>query len=1074
MKSKFMADGRRCISFLLCMILLLAMLPVSAGAAAAEEAKVVRAGWYEDAYNITGEHGERSGYGYEYEQSVAAYTGWSYEYVRNGWADLLEMMENGEIDLMGGISYTEERAQKMLFSELPMGTEKYYLYADLEHTDISASDLSTLNGMRVALMPTSVQATQFYEWEKSHDLHLKYVDVNSFEEGKQMAENHEIDCVLSTETPDWVEFGMSAIAVTGGSDIYFAINKDRPDLKTELDNAMRKMEQEKPFYADELHKRYLSAVSTPVLSKEEKSWLAQHGALRVGFLKEDPGISMLEESGKLSGVLTDYIALAKNSLGDIELEFTLVGFDSLDEEIQALKDGELDFIFHFTQNPYVAEENEFVLSNTVLAFNMVAVTMQNYFNENAQNRVAIQKDELLVKWYVSYYYPDWEIVDYASEDDAEKMVFNGRADCLIAESGQLEKYSENKRLHNVFLTQAGNTAFAVRRGDSLLMSILNKTLLTIPSSMLTGALYTYDSSLRKVTLLDVLKENLLVVTSGSIVLFALVVLTILCFLKKSQRAEAAATQAARQTRELNRKLQESQHELQAALQAAETASRAKTDFLASVSHDIRTPMNAIIGLTTLMKSETGLSERMQEYLTKLETSSHHLLELINNVLDMNRIESGRATLHISSVNLAEQVTQVETLVRPQVNAREQTLHIITTHLNHEYVLADPTRLQQVLVNLLSNAVKYTPQGGHILFELEELPRSNYHYARYKFIVQDDGIGMSEDFLQHIFDPFARAENSVTNQVQGTGLGMAITKNIVGLMGGVIHVDSTPGKGSRFEVTMEMPIDTEADRNVQHLSVLLVQCEKDEDFQRVQDATEGKPIHLHRTGSVEEGLDALRQATFDVVLMSLCTPEEAVQELRTQSGPNTILLGAAGPDMPEPEAKNGLDGALPYPFFLSNLETEVRRVQEIRRMADMQEDVSPLCGMRFLCAEDNEINAEILKMLLESKGASCTLYSNGQELVDAFAAVQPGDYDMILMDVQMPVMDGLEATRRIRNGKNPLGRTIPVIAMTANAFLEDMQKSREAGMDEHLSKPVDIEVLEQTVRRFKAYPPPENE
>ena len=1058
---------RRSACFLLCLFLLTALLPVSVMSAEADtDTKVVRAGWYEDAYNITGENGERSGYGYEYEQSVAAYTGWSYEYVRNGWADLLEMMEKGEIDIMGGISYTEERAQKMLFSELPMGTEKYYLYADLEHTDISPSDLTTLNGKRVALMPTSVQATQFYEWEQAHDLHMEYVDVNSFEEGKRMAENDEIDCVISTETPDWVEFGMSAIAVTGGSDIYFAINKNRPDLKAELDTAMRKMEQDKPFYADELYKRYLSAVSTPVLSNEEKIWLNQHGTLRIGFLKEDPGISMLDgETNQLSGVITDYVSLAKDSLGNQKLTFTLVGFDSLADEIQALKDGEIDFIFHFTQNPYIAEENGFVLSNTVLAFNMAAVTTQNYFNETSANRVAILKDEQLVKWYISYYYPDWKIIECNTEADVERMVLNGQADCLVAESGQLEQYSQNKRFHNVFLTQAGNTAFAVNRGESTLMSILNKTLLTIPSSMLTGALFTYDSNLRKVTLADFIRENILVFASVSITVFLLILLLILSFLRKSKKAEAAAREAARQSQELNQKLQQSQHELQTALQAAETASRAKTDFLSSISHDIRTPMNAIIGLTTLMKNEEGLSDRMREYLDKLESSGHHLLELINNVLDMNRIESGQTTLQLTSINLAEQVAQVDDLIRPQTNQKNQTLTIVTTHLNHEYVMADPTRLQQVLVNILSNSVKYTPIGGRILFELEEMPR-NGHYARYKFIVQDNGIGMSQEFLQHIFDPFARAENSVTNKVQGTGLGMAITKSVVDLMGGVIHVDSTPGQGSRFEVTLELPIDTEADQNVQHLSVLLVGCDKDADFQRIQDAVEDKPIHLHRTRTTAEGFTALRQATFDVVLLPLATPEKDVLRLRALAGVDTVLLGEAGPETAEPEPRAGQDGVLPYPFFLSNLEAEVRRVQEARKAANQPEDVSPLRGMKFLCAEDNEINAEILRLLLESKGASCTIYPNGQEIVDAFAAVRPGDYDMILMDVQMPVMNGLEAARRIRSSANPLGKTIPILAMTANAFLEDIQKSREAGMDEHLSKPVDIKVLEQTVRRLR--------
>ena len=520
----------------------------------------------------------------------------------------------------------------------------------------------------------------------------------------------------------------------------------------------------------------------------------------------------------------------------------------------------------------------------------------------------------------------------------------------------------------------------------------------------------------------------------------------------------------------NRELKRAQTTTAEALQAAEAASKAKTDFLSNMSHDIRTPMNAIIGLTTLMENEPGLSDKMREYITKLESSGHHLLELINNVLDMNRIESGKTTLNVTNINLAEQVTQVETLISAQADQRNQTFTILTSHLNHEYVIADPARLQQILTNILSNSVKYTPKGGHILFEIEEMPR-NEHYAKYKFIVHDDGIGMSEEFLQHIFDPFVRAENSTTNKVQGSGLGMAITKSIVDLMGGVIHVESTPGKGSRFEVTLEFPIDTEADKNVQHLSVLLVSATDDAAFQRVQDAVAGKPIHLHRTRTLDEAFVALQQASFDVVLMSLDTTDDAVEQLRKLAGPVAVLLGAAEGKNPTAVAAAGLDGVVPYPFFLSNLENEVQRVQQVRKEAAQHEDVSPLCGMKFLCAEDNEINAEILQMLLETKGASCTICHNGQEIVDAFATVKPGEYDMILMDVQMPIMDGLEATKRIRSGANPLGKTIPILAMTANAFLEDRQKSKDAGMDEHLSKPVDIKMLEQTVRRFRLTPPP---
>ena len=410
-----------------------------------------------------------------------------------------------------------------------------------------------------------------------------------------------------------------------------------------------------------------------------------------------------------------------------------------------------------------------------------------------------------------------------------------------------------------------------------------------------------------------------------------------------------------QLTQANDELRQAQDIAAEALQSAERASEAKTDFLANMSHDIRTPMNAIIGITTLMKNELHQPEKLAEHLGKLENSGQLLLGIINDILDMSRIESGKTTLNVEKMNLPQQISQLDSIIRQQAGQRRQTF-TVSTHLQHENVLADPNRLNQVLMNILSNAVKYTPNGGHIQLEVDELPR-NEHYARYRFVVQDDGIGMSADYQKTLFDPFTREESSGTNKVQGTGLGMAITKSIVDLMGGSINVESATGKGTRFEVVLEFPIDAEADH-----------------AQQVQ-----------------------------------ALPEEA-------------------------------------------------------------EETSPLSGMKFLCAEDNAINAEILQMLLETKGASCTICPNGQEIVDAFANVKPGEYDMILMDVQMPVMDGLEATRRIRNGENPLGRVIPILAMTANAFLEDMQKSKEAGMDEHLSKPVDIAALEQTVKRFRVTPP----
>ena len=568
---------------------------------------------------------------------------------------------------------------------------------------------------------------------------------------------------------------------------------------------MRKMEFDKPFYADELYQRYLSASYTPVLSSEEQDWVTQHGDIRIGFLTSDAGISTyVPESGQLVGVINDYITFASDSISNQKLDFSLVGYDSMEEEIQALKDGQIDLIFHFAQNPYVAEENNFVLSNTVLTLNMAAVTAQNYFNENHANTVALLKDDLLLKWYVSYYYPDWNIVEYNSLKDAEAAMRSGENDCLLAESGEVAKYREDKRLHSVFLTQDGNVSFAVARGDVTLMSILNKTLRTIPASMLTGALPMYEASLEKVTVTDFVKDNFLVASVMLITFFGMILAVILVSLRRSRIAEANAKEAARQARKLNQKLQESQRELRAALQQAESASSAKTTFLSNVSHDIRTPMNAIVGLASLMENDLQNPGKLQGYIDKLKTASWHLLNLINEILDMSKIESGKATLNIQPFRMAEQITQVDSVIRQQAVLRDQQFTVQVHDLLHENVEGDATRLRQVLLNILSNAVKYTGHGGSISLNVEEILRSG-HYARYKFTVTDNGIGMSKAFQKHIYESFSRAENSVTNKVQGTGLGMAITKNIVDMMGGVITLQSQLGKGTRFEVVLDFKI-----------------------------------------------------------------------------------------------------------------------------------------------------------------------------------------------------------------------------------------------------------------------------
>lgn len=508
---------------------------------------------------------------------------------------------------------------------------------------------------------------------------------------------------------------------------------------------------------------------------------------------------------------------------------------------------------------------------------------------------------------------------------------------------------------------------------------------------------------------------------------------------------------------------------EAASREAEAASKAKSDFLANMSHDIRTPMNAIVGITGLMAHEEKLSDKMHDYIEKVQLSSKHLLGLINDILDMSRIESNEVTLNPEHVSLAEQIGQIDSMIRAQVNEHNQKFRIHVNEIAHEYLICDGVRLRQIMLNLLSNAVKYTPQGGEIILDFREVPCDQPDHAKFHFSVTDNGYGMTPEFMEHIFEPFTRAENSMTNKVQGTGLGMAITKNIVDMMNGEIRVESEIGRGSCFEITLTLPIDKEKNCNIEAKSILLVSNE-DRLVRNVGASVSEAPVEFYAVTTEEEAAGWLTQEQTDVILLSGCIQNKTLKEtvdLMHQTAKNAILIFCVDYVQSEEEqeeiAESGVDGIVFRPFFLSNLETAIARTKT--RSVSETENESILKGMHFLCAEDNELNAEILKEILHMYHAECTIYSNGEEIVQAFQTVKPGEYDAILMDIQMPKMNGMEATRAIRSGSNPVGKTIPIIAMTANAFSEDVQHCIGAGMDAHIAKPLDIAVLEKTLRKF---------
>ena len=933
---------RKSVCAMLSLLLLLsAVLPVKAAAETAP-AKVVRVGSFEDTFNYVNEKGARKGYGYELLETLSGYTGWQFEYVTCDWSDCFEKLKNGEIDIMGDISYTEDRAEEMLFSDEPMGEEKYYLYADFSRTDISASNFKTLNGKKIGVLMGTEPEEMLTEWEEKHGIKTEHVNISDNEDVKQKLANHEIDCFVSLEESFWAERGISTITRVGESGIYYAINKNRPDIKEELDDAMRALDEAVPFYTADLYKRYFSMDYTPILTGEEKAWLRKHGAIRMGFLTSDGGVSTYDPAtGELTGAITDYIQFAAGCLGNQELEFQIVGYDSIEAELDALKSGEIDMIFHFDQNPNLAEEYRIACTSTTWITNLMAVTNKEHFNESKANRIAVPQNKLSLKKYLAFYYPQWEIVDCDTQEDAAKLMETGRADCFVTGISSEENYSKKYGFYSVPLLNPVKSCFAVNSGNCSLLSILNKTIKAKPINLLAGSIAMYQSSARKVTLSEFIKDNFFMVLLISSIAVAAVLLTILKLLQKARKAEAAAKKAANDTQELNAKLQ-------VAVENAESANRAKSTFLFNMSHDIRTPMNAIIGYADLASRHLDDPEKLEKYMENIQVCGQNLLMLLNNVLDLARIENDKTEIEYSVSDVEKDFRNCIAMFQNQADSKGQTL-TVTAQLQHPYVYADIPHLTEVCTNLVSNAVKYTGACGTIHCDITQKPGKKEGWCDTVITVADNGIGMSQEFQKHIFEPFERERTSTVSKVEGSGIGMGIVKKLVGLMGGTVEVESKIGVGSTFAVSIPCRIASQ------------------EETQAKRDTTSS--------------------------------------------------------------------------------------------------DKKSLSGTKILLAEDNDLNAEIAVELLQEEGCTVDRAKDGVECVDMLEKAADGTYQLILMDIQMPVMNGYNAAKKIRRMDDPQKAGIPIIAMTANAFSEDKQAALDAGMNDHVSKPINMNVLVPTIQKY---------
>ena len=904
--------------------------------------QTIRIASFEDTFDYVDQNGVRRGYGYELLQALAGYTGWKFEYVKCDWSNCFDKLENGEIDIMGDISYTDERAEKMLFSEEPMGEEKYVLYADLSNTDIGISDLKSMDGKRVGVLMGNEPESMLTEWENRNGIQTEHVNVYNNDDVERKLADHEIDAFVSLEESFWSEQGILSVTTIGKSGIYFAINKERSDIKEELDHAMHQLDQDSPFFKADLYKKYFTLDYKQSLTVKEKSWVEEHGGIQIGFLNNDPAIfSMGEEMGELTGMLVEYFSYAKDCLGNQTLEFHVQAYEDYDEMLQALQKREIDMIFYVGRNPDLAEKNGYALTNTAWNYSLMAVTDEEYFNEDEVYTVAVPKGKEGLKQHIAFSYPQWKLVDYESFADASDMVSHEKADCFLMGTSQALTYDNNRNFKSVPLTKTMEACFAVKGGETTLLSILNKTLKAMPSDMLTSTLAIYDSTPDKVTFSDFIKDNLVAVfvTAGLSMISILGMILIL--LRKARKAEAAAKLAANDTQKLNDKLE-------AALKKAEDASLAKTRFLNNMSHDIRTPMNAILGYAQLMEDELKGKElpETSEHLEKLQQSGNLLLLIINDVLDMARIESGRMEIDENNTRIEDIRKTLFEIFGDEAKKKKIALHY-TIKVEHEHVLTDVTKVKEIFVNILSNAIKYTLSGGSVMINVEELPCDEPGYMIARTRVSDTGIGMSEEYQTKIFEAFTREQNTTKSKIAGSGLGMSIVKKYVDLLGGTIEVVSEPGKGSTFTVTLKHRIADESNYAKEHAE-------------------------------------------------NLVTDREILE------------------------------------------------------------------GRKLLLAEDNDLNAEIAEAILERAGLKTERVEDGVQCVNRIMEMPAGTYDMILMDIQMPQMDGYTATRVIRNLPDQEKACIPILAMTANAFEEDKREAAAAGMNGHIAKPIQVEQLLSTL------------
>ena len=889
-----------------------------------EENKTVRVGYFPYSNFQEGSYGEhKQGAGYEYLQKISYITGWKYEYVYGSFKECLDMLADGKIDILGSVSYTPERAESIDFSTYAEGTEKYWIYTREDHTDLTDGDLKQMNGCRIGVADGSYQKDLLEKWLDSNQIHAEVVACKGYDEMIEKLDADELDALVIPVLS--VNSDFIAIANIGAGDCYFGVSKSRPDLLKELNATLEEINNTETDYSSKLYARYEGkAVINYALNKEEKQWLDAHeNTIRVGYLQDNLPFCG-EENGKLTGILGTVLDTVQEKY---EITIKVVPCSTGVQMNEALQSGEINIAGPIIQDFYIQEQFQVVLTDAIFDITPVVIYKGKEYS-SCLSTIAVTETSLYSELMVSLLFPDAEIKQYGTQEECLEAVANGKVGATVIPSSKINLLNESpltKSLSFAEMAKRQELAMFTTRENRRAATIINKAI-DQSSNILNGVVLAQNSvSEKKMTLQDVLTEYAGFVIGVSFVII-FVLLLLLYSLSVSRKKQMEALKEA---------------------QDANATNIAKTTFLNHMSHDIRTPMNAIVGFTDIAMKRKPDKE-VEDCLKKIRQSSEYLMTLINDVLDISRIESGKLEYKPVLVDLRDMTDTVLSIARGYMENRDLNFYVSREELKTPYVMADELRIREVLLNIISNAIKFTKDGGSISFVAENAPSNDEHHIIVRYRISDTGIGMSEEFQTRIFDEFSQENNGARSSYKGTGLGMVIAKRYVDLMGGKIEVSSRQGVGSTF--TVEIPL-----------------------------------------------------------------------------------------------------------LIAEHVETEEK--EKLKKDMDLH-------GLHVLLAEDNDLNAEIAIALLEEKGMIVTRTTDGKSALTQFCNTDPGTFDLILMDIMMPEMNGYETTKAIRNlSGRPDGKKIPIIAMTANAFAEDVQASLNAGMDDHVAKPIDMSILISVITKY---------